>query len=358
MSTTRKLKGAHQFTGTIQADGTITLNAGAWNTAHLVWGTYHVWMGTSVLRIKNGAPTSADDGNPVSNLTSGTITHTGDMEIQNQVDATVPLRVKGTASQSGNLLQLSNSAGSTHYLATGTAGTTLKGVLTVENQVDASVPIIAKGTASQSGALLKLQNSAGSTDYLSIAADGTATINGGAYNTGHLVLGTYHFWVNPGDADLMMKNGVPASATDGTQVGFSYTGYSHRMILDGWYMDNVPASMSDTAMNYLSGAGSKTIRMHRAGSVVGACLYVANSDKVTQGEAYIIVYKNGATLSMTGLPKLDTSGAPNDEYRYKTFTKGAWTFAAGDTLAIYLNANSALLPNGTSDMRAYIEIET
>jgi hypothetical protein len=328
MSTTRKLKGAHQFTGTIQADGTITLNAGAWNTAHLVWGTYHVWMGTSVLRIKNGAPTSADDGNPVSNLTSGTITHTGDMEIQNQVDATVPLRVKGTASQSGNLLQLSNSAGST------------------------------QGTASQSGALLKLQNSAGSTDYLSIAADGTATINGGAYNTGHLVLGTYHFWVNPGDADLMMKNGVPASATDGTQVGFSYTGYSHRMILDGWYMDNVPASMSDTAMNYLSGAGSKTIRMHRAGSVVGACLYVANSDKVTQGEAYIIVYKNGATLSMTGLPKLDTSGAPNDEYRYNTFTKGAWTFAAGDTLAIYLNANSALLPNGTSDMRAYIEIET
>ena len=39
-----------------------------------------------------------------------------------------------------------------------------------------------------------------------------------SYSTGHVVLGTYHLWVNSG-GKLYIKNGAPTSDTDGTVVG-------------------------------------------------------------------------------------------------------------------------------------------
>lgn len=40
----------------------------------------------------------------------------------------------------------------------------------------------------------------------------------GAWNTGHMVMGPYHLWVDTSDR-LRIKNGVPSSATDGVIVG-------------------------------------------------------------------------------------------------------------------------------------------
>ncbi len=39
------------------------------------------------------------------------------------------------------------------------------------------------------------------------------------YAQGHIVLGTYHIWVEAATGDLRIKNGVPASDSDGTVVG-------------------------------------------------------------------------------------------------------------------------------------------
>lgn len=47
---------------------------------------------------------------------------------------------------------------------------------------------------------------------------GNVTIDDGTYNGGHLVLGSYHLWVD-GTGDLRIKSGAPSSATDGTVVG-------------------------------------------------------------------------------------------------------------------------------------------
>ena len=49
--------------------------------------------------------------------------------------------------------------------------------------------------------------------------------NGGAYNTSHLVTGTWHYWIDTA-GKLRVKNGVPSSATDGTPVFYDYTGAS------------------------------------------------------------------------------------------------------------------------------------
>ncbi|MFP4163863.1 MAG: hypothetical protein ACLFQB_11680 [Chitinispirillaceae bacterium] len=47
---------------------------------------------------------------------------------------------------------------------------------------------------------------------------GNSRLGGGDYNNGHIVLGNYHIWVD-GNGDLRIKNGIPASTTDGTVVG-------------------------------------------------------------------------------------------------------------------------------------------
>jgi hypothetical protein len=75
MSTTRTLKGAHQFTGNVEvvgtttlggateADSNITLDNGTYSQAHLVLGTRHFWIGDDgELRQESGAPSSQADG--------------------------------------------------------------------------------------------------------------------------------------------------------------------------------------------------------------------------------------------------------------------------------------------------------
>ena len=60
--------------------------------------------------------------------------------------------------------------------------------------------------------------SSAATEKMAIKNDGTVEIDGGGYNTGHLVLGVYHLWVDA-TGDLRMKNSAPASDTDGSIVG-------------------------------------------------------------------------------------------------------------------------------------------
>jgi hypothetical protein len=60
--------------------------------------------------------------------------------------------------------------------------------------------------------------SSAATEKMAVKNDGTVEIDGGGYNTGHLVLGAYHLWVDS-TGDLRMKNSAPTSDTDGSIVG-------------------------------------------------------------------------------------------------------------------------------------------
>ena len=71
------------------------------------------------------------------------------------------------------------------------------------------------------GADVKLTPGVGSVSNVS----GNAVIkdtagNGSAWNNAHLVMGSYHFWVDPGTGKLRMKSSAPTSATDGNIVNF------------------------------------------------------------------------------------------------------------------------------------------
>jgi hypothetical protein len=51
-----------------------------------------------------------------------------------------------------------------------------------------------------------------------IVSGGSGVANGGGYNSGHLVLGSFHLWIDT-SGRLRIKSSAPTSATDGTAVG-------------------------------------------------------------------------------------------------------------------------------------------
>jgi len=60
--------------------------------------------------------------------------------------------------------------------------------------------------------------SSAATEKFSVENNGTVNIAGGGHNSGHIILGAYHLWVDS-TGDLRMKNGAPTSDTDGSVVG-------------------------------------------------------------------------------------------------------------------------------------------
>ena len=56
----------------------------------------------------------------------------------------------------------------------------------------------------------------GPTEKLEV--NGNAKTTGGAWNSGHLVMGAYHLWVDT-SGRLRIKSSAPISALDGTVVG-------------------------------------------------------------------------------------------------------------------------------------------
>lgn len=58
----------------------------------------------------------------------------------------------------------------------------------------------------------------GATDLIRTGTGDSIQIRSGAWNSGHLWLGSYHIWVDS-TGDLRIKDGVPSSDTDGTVVG-------------------------------------------------------------------------------------------------------------------------------------------
>jgi hypothetical protein len=60
--------------------------------------------------------------------------------------------------------------------------------------------------------------SSAATNKFKLENNGTVNISGGGYNSGHLVLGAWHLWVDA-TGDLRMNSGAPTTDTDGSVVG-------------------------------------------------------------------------------------------------------------------------------------------
>lgn len=91
---------------------------------------------------------------------------------------------------------------------------TIKGNLILEQDIDLTGNIDVDGTLTTDG----LTNDGTSTLNGPVTVNGgNVTIQTGAWNDDHIVMGTYHIWNNAGE--LRIKNGAPTSAGDGAAIG-------------------------------------------------------------------------------------------------------------------------------------------
>lgn len=144
---------------------------------------------------------------------TGAIARNGRMTVRNT-------RMSSSQQLTGNLLR--NSAALDHMVVDNVV---LNGTSTTGNPVYLHDDTIGEITS------LHLTDAAGALDLTNNVAvrnitasggliDGAMMLGGGgngAYNRGHIILGTYHLWITSGT--LYIKNGVPANATDGTVIG-------------------------------------------------------------------------------------------------------------------------------------------
>ena len=65
------------------------------------------------------------------------------------------------------------------------------------------------------------QTAGGNGNAESMTTDGSfgSNYSQGTWNTGHLLLGSYHLWIDPVNGYLRIKNGVPTFSLDGSTVG-------------------------------------------------------------------------------------------------------------------------------------------
>ena len=151
----------------------------------------------------------------------------------------------------------------------------------------------------------------------------------------------------------------------GTWDNDLHFGGGYRQTLEGWYYDNVAATLVTTPMNRLAaGTQANALIMPRAGSVT--CLAAWSSEACTAGECYVKVWKstdNGATWAIltdiTDSAEQMATGfsTTNTRFNHRTRKQGLYTFARGDLLRVEISSTGAWAPV-TADVRAIVEIET
>lgn len=141
--------------------------------------------------------------------------------------------------------------------------------------------------------------------------------------------------------------GDVASAADLDAAG------GYRMVVDGWYQDDVGTSQSAVALGRVGDAvwaafDGKWIAP-RAGSITAVC--VKSNDARTAGTLTIEVTKNGTGVGLTAV--LDGTNAT---FKATTQAKDTDAFAAGDELGVTITTDGDWAPT-TADIRVSIEVE-
>lgn len=161
---------------------------------------------------------------------------------------------------------------------------------------------------------------------------------------------------------------VSIDATEVDQVTGSWDNDLHysggyRSTVDGWYYDNVPASLATTAMTRLvSTAEQGAWIAPRDGSVTTVTAW--SSLACTAGNCFVKVWKssdNGATwailLDAAAGQMVAALTTTDTRFGYRVRSAGQATFLRGDLLRLEISTDASWLPV-TADVRGAIEVET
>ena len=117
---------------------------------------------------------------------------------------------------------------------------------------------------------------------------------------------------------------------------------------EAWGQNGIPRN-SDLNMPPLVSTLFETIKLMRAGSLVGLCSRL--DDTITAGTMTIEVYLNGIS---TGLTIVHTAGG-NQTGGISTSPPGVIPYSAGDLLGLHLTSDNAFAPD-TANVEAWIEL--
>lgn len=118
-----------------------------------------------------------------------------------------------------------------------------------------------------------------------------------------------------------------------------------------WCQNNVAASQTSVGLSAQVSTNFDTIKMIRAGSVVG--LSTRLTEAIAAGQLTVEVTKNGAAFAAP-FTLVHTSGS-NASGGVAIATPGVNTYVASDVLAVRLTTNAGFLPI-TTDLEAWIEV--
>lgn len=152
------------------------------------------------------------------------------------------------------------------------------------------------------------------------------------------------------DTDIDVTITPKGSGDVVVQADVDATG-GYRILLDGWYQNNVAASQTGVALSRLSGPDCEAggVIVPRAGSITAVAVY-SNAAR-TAGTCTVEVVKNGAATGFTA-----ALNGTNTQFAVATAAKDARALAAGDILGVQVTTSSDWAPT-TADIRVVIEIE-
>jgi hypothetical protein len=188
------------------------------------------------------------------------------------------------------------------------------------------------------GQMILVKETSG-TAGLTVAPAGGDTIDGAAAAV----------TVAAGGAVLFISDGV----SDWSRVG-DFTAVDRYAPPEKWDQQNVAASQTDVDLTALVSTSFDTIKMIRAGSIVGlSTRFTAAITDATVDSAVVTVTINGAA----GTLELSHSSGVNPSGGEATQGPGIDTFVAGDLVGIQITTLGTFAPTST-DIEAWLEVET
>jgi hypothetical protein len=159
--------------------------------------------------------------------------------------------------------------------------------------------------------------------------------------------------VTPGRRGIRKAPAIPADVPPELKAFFeqvlAYAG-RHVYQVDGWYRDNVAASLTNTQLTRLAGTAADEWIAPRNGTI--RTLWIFSTGARTAGTLTVAVFKNAAQLGVV------TAVLDGVNTTYKATQAGFedMPFNAGDQLDLRITTTAGWMPV-TADVRAGIEVE-
>lgn len=241
------------------------------------------------------------------------------------------------------VLTLTNCWATPVFRPNGVAGDSIK-----QGLIRFGVGVSQYRVAVQGGAIRGSSSAAFTAGYTDVAD--YAYVADGALGASVAIIANGEFYTNQtlalADANVGTRLSVGVHARNDVVAG------GYRLLLDGWYQENVVASQVAVVMGRMSAASTAFIlgwAAHRVGSLTS--VWVKSNANRTGGTCSVTVFKNGVS---TGLAVQLNAG--NLSYDTTYSAKYAIPFAVGDILDLRVTTDAGWLPI-TADIMSGIEVE-